>query len=198
MTAMTFHDQAFEVRDTHRLGNIGPHLWLAAAIATPLLLALYHPPFAAYIEAQPRGTLQGFIFLMSIVNAAMAIDVIGLVLNLFSRQPALRLTEYGVEGLFGWLRRKYDWEDVEHVSVGLNHIQFVRRAKNPVMWLFQGLRGRGDKRRAADQIYLKLSTADRELGEILFEIETRCPGLEIISSPYLRSTPTPRRAETRT
>ena len=135
---------------------------------------------------------------MSIVNAAMAIDVIGLVLNLFSRQPALRLTEYGVEGLFGWLRRKYDWADVEHVSVGLNHIQFVRRAKNPVLWLFQGLRGRGDKRRAADQIYLKLSTADRELGEILFEIETRCPGLEIISSPHLRSTPTPRRAETRT
>ncbi len=192
---MPFYDQAFEVRDTHRLGNIGPHLLLAAAIATPLLLALYHPPFQAFIEAQPRGTLQGFIFLMSTVNVAMAVDLIGLFLNLFSRKPALRLTEYGVEGLHGWLRRKYHWEDVEHVSVGLNHIQFVRRTGNPVIGLFQGLRGKGDKRRAADQIYLKLSTADRELGEILFEIEKRCPGLEIISSPYLRSPRAPRAAE---
>ena len=193
---MNLFDQPFDVRDTARVSNIGPHLFLAGLIATPLLLALYHPPFQAFIEAQPRGTLQGFIFLMSTVNAAMAIDLIGLALNLFSRKPALRLTEYGVEGLYGWLQRKFYWEDVEHVSVGLNHLQFVRRTGNPVIGLFQGLRGKGDKRRAADQIYLKLSTADRELGEILFEIEKRCPGLEIISSPYLRSPLSPRRPET--
>ena len=192
---MNLFDQPFDVRDTARVGNIGPHLFLAALIATPLLLALYHPPFQAFIEAQPRGTLQGFIFLMATVNAAMAIDLIGLFLNLFSRQPALRLTEHGVEGLYGWLRRKYYWEDVEHVVVGLNHLQFVRRTANPVIGLFQGLRGKGDKRRAADQIYLKLSTADREVGEILSKIEKRCPGLPVLSSPFLKPPLKARRAE---
>lgn len=191
---MNMFDQPFDVRDTARAGNILPHIFLAALIATPLLLALYHPPFGAFIEDQPNGTLQGFIFMMSLLSAAMAIDLIGLFLNLFSRQPALRLTQHGVEGLYGWLRRKYYWEDVEHVVVGLNHLQFVRRTNNPVVGVFQGLRGKGDKRRAADQIYLKLSTADRELGQILFEIEKRCPGLPVISSPYARSTPRTQRA----
>lgn len=193
---MNLLNPPFDVRDTARVANIGPHLFLAGLTATPLLLALYHPPFQAFVEAQPNGTLQGFIFLMSTVNAAIAIDLIGLFLNLFSRKPALRLTEHSVEGLYGWLQRKFCWEDVEHVSVGLNHLQFVRRASNPVIGLFQGLRGKGDKRRATDQIYLKLSTADRELGEILFEIEKRCPGLEIVSSPFLRTSPAVSRAET--
>lgn len=189
---MTLFDTVFEVRDQHRIANIGPHLFLAALLATPLVLALAHPPFATFVENQPNGTLQGFIFMMSVVNAAMAVDLIGLFLNLLSREPALRLTQDGVEGLYGWWRRKFYWEDVELVSVGLNHIQFVRRTNNPALGLWQGLRGKGDKRRAIDQIYLKLSTADRELGEILFEIEKRCPGLEIVSSPFLRSPERPR------
>jgi hypothetical protein len=184
---MSLFDEPFDVRDTARAANIIPHMFLAGLVATPLLLALYHPPFQAFIEAQPTGTLKGFIFLMATVNAAMAIDLIGLFLNLFSRKPALRLTRDGVEGLYGWLQRRFYWEDVEHVSVGLNHIQFVRRTGNPVIGLLQSFRSKGDKRRAADQIYLKLSTADRELGQILYEIEKRCPGLPVISSPYAAS-----------
>jgi hypothetical protein len=183
---MNLFDEPFDVRDTARAGNIVPHIFLAALIATPLLLALYHPPFRAFVEAQPSGSIQGFIFMMSLINAAMAIDLIGLFLNLFSRKPALRLTKDGVEGLYGWLRRKFYWEDIEHVSVGLNHLQFVRRTANPLIALTQSLRAKGDKRRAGDQIYLKLATADREIGEILFEIEKRCPGLEVISSPFLK------------
>jgi len=187
-------DTAFEVRDRNRLANIVPHLIGAALIATPLWLALTHPPFAAFVEARPRGSLQGFVVMMSVVNAAMAIDLIGLFLNLFSRQPALGLTSRGAEGLFGWLPRKFDWEDVELVAVGVDHIQLVRRTANPLIGLFQGLRGKGDKRRAADQIYLRLSTADHEAGEILFEIRRRCPGMEIVSSPFLKSPHKARRA----
>ncbi len=180
-------DQPLEVGDTRRPGRIAPHLFLAGLIATPLLLARHDPPILAFIEAQPRGTLQGFIFLMPTLNAAMAFDLIGRVREPHFPQTRTAPDRVRVEGLYGWRRHRFYREEAGHISVRLNHVPFVRRTDNPVIGVLQSFRGRGDSWRGGAQIYLRPSSADGDLRQILFELERYCPGLLVISSPRVEA-----------
>lgn len=75
---MNVSDQPFDLRDTARPSHVITQIFLAALIATPLLRAFCHPPFSALIEDQPNRTLWGFIFMLPLMGADMAVDLIGL------------------------------------------------------------------------------------------------------------------------